>query len=202
MKKRCVALAVAFLLLFSLLFSGCGEQDAFQKVEVPSAEETTAALTETTTAAAEGAFTFAKSIKMGMTIGEVQREIGQVVDVEIVDNRKSFSNEFSGAFIDYTTTKNVVFMFDMQTERLEQIQFRANTGTDGLNTATAMKLFDMRYGKQAVYQGNYINHIWKSDDVYVLLSEIDENNYAVTYTAQDYFEANYEQEAAAYSRAG
>lgn len=202
MKKRCFALAAAFLLLFSLLFSGCGEQDAFQKVEVPSTEETTVALTETTTAAAEGAFTFAKSIKMGMTIGEVQREIGQVVDVEIVDNRKSFSNEFSGAFIDYTTTKNVVFMFDMQTERLEQIQFRANTGTDGLDTATAMKLFDMRYGKQAVYQGNYINHIWKSDDVYVLLSEIDENNYAVTYTAQSYFETNYAQEATAYSRAG
>lgn len=200
MKKRCFALAAAFLLLFSLLFSGCKEQEQFQKTEVPSTEETTAPLTETTTAAA-GTFTFAKSIKMGMTIGEVQREIGQVADVQTVDNRKSFSNEFSGAFINYTTTKSVIFMFDQQTERLEQMQFRGNTTADGVNTATAVKLFDKHYGKQAVYQSTYVNHIWKSDDVYVLLSELNEDNYAVTYTAQAYFEADYEQEVAAYNRA-
>lgn len=190
------------MLVFSLLFSGCGEAEPFQKVEVPSTEAVTETVTETTAPPpAEGTFTFAASITMGMTVAEVQRAIGQVIDVTVVDNRKSFSNEFTGVFINYSTTKTVIFMFDQKTERLEQMQFRGNINTDGASTAAAVKLFDARYGKQAVYQGNYVNHIWKSDDVYILLSELDENNYAVTYTEQTYFETNYTQETDAYSRA-
>lgn len=201
MKKRFLAFAAACLLGFSLLFSGCGEDTDFEKVPVPSTEEVTETVPETTAPAAEGTFTFAANIKMGMTIGEVQRAIGQVIDVSVVDERKSFSNEFSGVFINYSTTKPVVFMFDLQTERLEQMQFRGNTNTDGASTASAIKLFDVRYGKQAVYQSKYVNHIWKSDDVYILLSELDENNYAVTYTEQSYFEIRYPNELEAYKRA-
>ena len=201
MKKRFLIFAAISLLTFSLLFSGCGEAEPFEKVDVPSTEIATETAAETTApVAGEGTFTFAASIKMGMTITEVQRAIGQVVNVEIVDERKSFTNEFSGVFINYSTTKSVVFMFDQQTERLEQMQFRGNTNIDGANTAAAIQLFDTRYGKQAVYQSKYVNHIWKSDDVYILLSEIDENNYAVTYTEQTYFEANYAQETEAYNR--
>ncbi|MGN0571358.1 MAG: hypothetical protein ACI4K9_04180 [Candidatus Fimenecus sp.] len=203
MKKRFLALAAAFLLGFTLLFAGCGEKQEFEKVDVPSTEKASETVPETTApASVEGSFTFAASIKMGMTVTDVQRAIGQVANVEIVDDRKSFTNEFSGVFINYSTTKAVIFMFDQQTERLEQMQFRGNTNTDGADTAAAVKLFDSRYGKQAVYQGKYINHIWKSDDVYILLSELDANNYAVTYTEQTYFEANYTQETEAYHRAG
>lgn len=202
MKRRIIAFAAAFLLIFSLLFSGCGEAKPFEKVDVPSTESVSDITAETAAPAAEaGTFTFAASIKMGMTIGEVQRAIGQVADVSVVDERKSFTNEFSGVFINYSTNKAVIFMFDQQTERLEQMQFRGNTNADGASTAAAIKLFDLRYGKQAVYQSKYVNHIWKSDDVYVLLSELDENNYAVTYTEQTYFEANYAQETEAYNRA-
>lgn len=201
MKKRFFIFAAVSLLTFSLLFSGCGDAaEPFEKVSVPSTEEVGETVPETTVPAAEGKFTFAASIRMGMTVNEVQRAIGQVADIEVVDNRKSFSNEFTGVFLNNTTTKTVIFMFDQQTERLEQMQFRGNTNTDGANTAAAIQLFDARYGKQAVYQGNYVNHIWKSDDVYILLSEIDENNYAVTYTEQTYFEANYTQETEAYNR--
>ena len=39
------------------------------------------------------------------------------------------------------------------------------------------------------------------DDVYVVLSEIDENDYAVTYTQEDYFEEAYPDEAETYRRA-
>ena len=202
MKRRIIAFAAAFLLIFSLLFSGCGKAESFEKVDVPSTEIPTETVAETTAPATEtGTFTFAASIKMGMTITEVQRAIGQVAEVEIVDNRKSFTNEFSGVFINYSTTKAVIFMFDQQTERLEQMQFRGNTNTDGASTADAVKLFDARYGKQAVYQSKYVNHIWKSDDVYILLSELDENNYAVTYTEQSYFETRYPNELEAYKRA-
>lgn len=201
MKKRFFIFAAISLLTFSLLFSGCGDaSEPFEKVSVPSTEAVSETVSETTAPAAEGKFTFAASIRMGMTVNEVQRAIGQVADLEIVDNRKSFSNEFTGVFLNNTTTKTVIFMFDQQTERLEQMQFRGNVNTDGANTAAAIQLFDARYGKQAVYQGNYVNHIWKSDDVYILLSELDENNYAVTYTEQAYFEANCAQEAEAYNR--
>lgn len=201
MKKRFLIFAAISLLTFSLLFSGCGDApEPFEKVPVPSSEEGSETVSETAAPAATGEFTFAASIKMGMTVNEVQRAIGQVADMEIVDNRKSFSNEFTGVFLNNTTTKTVIFMFDQQTERLEQMQFRGNANTDGASTADAVKLFDARYGKQAVYQGKYVNHIWKSDDVYILLSEIDENNYAVTYTEQTYFEANYTQETEAYNR--
>lgn len=201
MKKRFLIFAAISLLTFSLLFSGCGKAESFEKVDVPSTEITTETVTETTAPATEtGTFTFAASIKMGMTITEVQRAIGQVAEVGVVDDRKSFTNEFSGVFINYSTTKAVIFMFDQKTERLEQMQFRGNTNTDGASTADAVKLFDARYGKQAVYQSKYVNHIWKSDDVYILLSELDENNYAVTYTEQTYFEANYAQETEAYNR--
>lgn len=201
MKKRFLIFAAISLLTFSLLFSGCGDaSEPFEKVSVPSTEAVSETVSETTAPAPEGKFTFAASIKMGMTVNEVQRAIGQVADLEIVDNRKSFSNEFTGVFLNNTTTKTVIFMFDQQTERLEQMQFRGNVNTDGANTAAAIQLFDARYGKQAVYQGNYVNHIWKSDDVYILLSELDENNYAVTYTEQAYFEANCVQEAEAYNR--
>ncbi len=202
MKRRMIAWIAALFIIVSLLFSGCGGAEPFQKVEVPSVEDTTKPVPETTApVAAEGTFTFAANIKMGMTVGEVQRAIGQVADVEIVDNRKSFQNEFTGVFMNYSTTKNVIFMFDMQTEHLEQMQFRGNTNTDGATTEAAAKLFDMRYGKQAVFQSKYVNRIWKSDDVYILLSEIDENNYVVTYTEQACFEKKYPQETEAFKRA-
>lgn len=200
MGKRIIICTAALLLVVSLLFSGCKRGNEFEKIDVPSTEEVRVTETQTTEPVSEGIFTFAASIKMGMTVQEVQRAIGQVADVGIVDNRKSFSNEFSGVFINYTTVKNVIFMFDINSERLEQMQFRCNTNTDGADTETAIKLFDARYGKQAVYQGNYINRIWKSDDVYILLSELDENNYAVTYTQKDYFASHYAEEAAAFER--
>jgi len=202
MKRKMIALVTALLITVLLLFSGCGETEQFQKVEVPSDETVTETAPATTApTAAGGTFTFAANIKMGMTVGEVQRAIGQVVDVEIVDNRKSFQNEFTGVFLNYSTTKNVIFMFDLQTERLEQMQFRGNANADGATTAAAAKLFDMRYGKQAVYQSKYLNRIWKSDDVYILLSELDENNYVVTYTEQVCFEEKYPQETEAFKRA-
>lgn len=202
MKRKIIALVAALLITVSLLFSGCGETEQFQKVEVPSDETVTETASATTApTAAGGTFTFAANIKMGMTIGEVQRAIGQVLDVEVVDNRKSFQNEFTGVFLSYSTTKNVIFMFDLQTERLEQMQFRGNANADGATTAAAAKLFDMRYGKQAVYQSKYLNRIWKSDDVYILLSELDENNYVVTYTEQSCFEEKYPQETEAFKRA-
>ena len=202
MKKRFLIFAAISWLTFSLLFSGCGDAlEPFEKVPVPSAEEGSETESETAAPAATGEFTFAASIKMGMTVNEVQRAIGQVADIEVVDNRKSFSNEFTGVFLNNTTTKTVIFMFDQQTERLEQMQFRGNANTDGASTADAVKLFDARYGKQAVYQSKYVNHIWKSDDVYILLSELDENNYAVTYTEQSYFETRYPNELEAYKRA-
>lgn len=202
MKRKIIALVAALLITVSLLFSGCGETEQFQKVEVPSDETVTETASATTApTAAGGTFTFAANIKMGMTIGEVQRAIGQVLDVEVVDNRKSFQNEFTGVFLSYSTTKNVIFMFDLQTERLEQMQFRGNANADGATTAAAAKLFDMRYGKQAVYQSKYLNRIWKSDDVYILLSELDENNYVVTYTEQGCFEEKYPQETEAFKRA-
>lgn len=202
MKRKIIALVAVLLITVSLLFSGCGETEQFQKVEVPSDETVTETASATTApTAAGGTFTFAANIKMGMTIGEVQRAIGQVLDVEVVDNRKSFQNEFTGVFLSYSTTKNVIFMFDLQTERLEQMQFRGNANADGATTAAAAKLFDMRYGKQAVYQSKYLNRIWKSDDVYILLSELDENNYVVTYTEQGCFEEKYPQETEAFKRA-
>lgn len=200
MKKRILALAVAALLI-AASFAGCNQRQ-FTRVEIPSGDElSTEVQTETPSEATEGTFTFAARIKMGMTIAEVQAIIGQVSEITIQDGRKSFSNEFSGVFINYSTTKSVVFMFDQETERLEQIQFRCSAASDGVNTAAAIVLFDARYGKRAMYQGNYQNNIWNSEGVYILLSEINENEYAVTYTENAYFESRYEDEANAYKRA-
>ncbi len=200
MKKRIITLAVTVLLIVSML-AGCNQRQ-FTRVEVPSGGEApTQAGTEASTEAVGGAFTFASGIKMGMSIAEVQAAIGQITEITIQDNRKSISNEFSGVFINYSTTKSVIFMFNQETERLEQMQFRCSTESDGVNTAAAIILFDARYGKRATYQGNYRNNIWKSDGVYILLSEINENEYAVTYTDGPYFESRYEEEAAAYQRA-
>lgn len=199
MKKRIIALVMAAFLL-SALFAGCGRRD-FKRVEVPTTTApSTEVQTEPANQAEEGAFTFAANIKMGMTIAEMQAAVGQVSEITIQDNRKSLSNEFSGIFINYSTTKSVIFMFDQETERLEQMQFRCSTAEDGANTAAAVALFDIRYGKNAVYQSKYLNHIWRSEDVYILLSELNENEYAVTYTESSYFESNYEEEAAAYER--
>lgn len=73
-------------------------------------------------------------------------------------------------------------MFDPATEKLEQLQFRGNSSSDGVMTADAILLFDVRYGDHGSFQSNYMNHIWFADGVYIVLSVIDDHNFAVTYT--------------------
>lgn len=200
MKRRMYAICAVLLLLAAGL-TACGQREFVKDDTAPTAAESTTA--ETTTAPAEeDGFVFAANIRMGMSIAEVQSAIGQVTDVMTADDgRQQFANEFSGVFINYSTTKSVFFMFSADGAVLQQIQFRGATGTDGANTVDAVALFDVRYGAHAEYEGNYPNCIWKLDDVYVVLSEIDENNYAVTYTQEDYFEEAYPDEAETYRRA-
>ena len=198
MKQRIFALCAVVVVLAAGLF-GCGQREFVKDDAAPTVPETT---TEETTAPEEDGFVFAADIRMGMTIAEVQAAIGQVTDVTTAeDGRRQFSNDFSGVFINYSTTKSVIFMFDSADDRLEQLQFRGATDTDGANTADAVALFDVRYGAHAEYEGNYPNCIWKLDDVYIVLSELDENSYAVTYTQADYFEESYPEEAEVYRRA-
>ncbi len=193
------------MLLFCTLclsaFAGCGRRQ-FVKVDNPSdISDAATDMTEPQTDAAQNVFTFAANIQMGMSIAEVQAACGQVNEVSVGNDRKSTSNSFYGIFLNYATEKSVIFMFDVQTEKLEQLQFRGSTETDGLNTADAVALFDERYGKQAIYKGHYRNHVWKSDNVYIILSEVDIDNYAVTYNEETYFEQNYKEEADAYRSA-
>ncbi len=198
MKQRIFALCAVVVVLAAGLF-GCGQREFVKDDAAPTVPETT---TEETTAPEEDGFVFAADIRMGMTIAEVQAAIGQVTDVTTAeDGRRQFSNDFSGVFINYSTTKSVIFMFDSADDRLEQLQFRGATDTDGANTADAVALFDVRYGAHAEYEGNYPNCIWKLNDVYIVLSELDENSYAVTYTQADYFEEAYPEEAEVYRRA-
>lgn len=198
MKQRIFALCAVVVVLAAGLF-GCGQREFVKDDAAPTVPETT---TEETPAPEEDGFVFAADIRMGMTIAEVQAAIGQVTDITTAeDGRRQFSNDFSGVFINYSTTKSVIFMFDSADDRLEQLQFRGATDTDGANTADAVALFDVRYGVHAEYEGNYPNCIWKLDDVYIVLSELDENSYAVTYTQADYFEEAYPEEAEVYRRA-
>lgn len=204
MKKRILIFAAALLICMSL--AGCAEQREFIKDEnfsqaSLSMDETTAA-TDEANKRPEGTFTFAKGIQMGMTIDEVQRAIGQVPEMHTVSNptRKSFYVDFSGVFMRYFTTKSVTFLFEPDGNTLKQIQFRCSSDADGASPADAAKLFDERYGKQAVYQGRYANHIWFADKVYVVLSEINANQYAVTYTEKAWFEKYYQEEVRAYGR--
>lgn len=201
---------VSVILLCTLSISalaGCGRRK-FEKVdgsESTGSESAVQAEPESTnpqTDAEQGVFTFAANIRMGMTVAEVQAAIGQGIQPnERNDGRKTISNPFFGSFINYDNEKTVIFMFSAQNDLLEQLQFRGDTVSDGMNTAEAVALFDTRYGKQAIHQGNYRNHIWKADNVYILLSEIDIDNYAVTYTEEKYFEQEYKEEAEAYRRA-
>lgn len=206
MRNKILTACGALLLAVCLLFSACGNGPEYEKIETtaPPAGATQAQTTEATTAAqsdANNTFAFAAGIKMGMTISEVQKLIGQEVKVTEVDGRKSFSNDFSGIFLNYSTTKTVNFMFDKSTEKLEQLQFRGNSESDGVMTADAIMLFDARYGKHGSLQGNYMNHIWFADGVYIVLSVVDDHNFAVTYTEKNYFEKNYPEELAAYKNA-
>lgn len=198
---------ICILLLCALClsaFAGCGRRQ-FVKVDEsePNVTETAAPIAADSTLpqtdVPQGVFTFAANIQMGMSIEEVQAVIGQVVPVSNRDDgRKTFSNNFYGTFVNYETEKTVIFMFAASTNLLEQLQFRGDTVSDGLNTAETVALFDARYGRQAIHQGNYRNHIWKADNVYILLSEIDIDNYAVTYTEENYFMQEYKEEAEAY----
>lgn len=203
MRNKILTVCGVLLLAVCLLFSACGSGPKYEKIETTAPPAGATQADETTTAPADtgNTFAFAAGIKMGMTISEVQKLIGQEVAVTEVDGRKSFSNEFSGIFLNYSTTKTVNFMFDKSTEKLEQLQFRGNSESDGVMTADAIMLFDARYGKHGSLQGNYMNHIWFADGVYIVLSVVDDHNFAVTYTEKNYFEKNYPEELAAYKNA-
>ena len=202
-QKRKTIISIFLLCALCLsLFAGCGRRkfvkvDGSEPTASESAVQTEPESTEPQTG--EGVFTFAANIRMGMTIEEVQAAVGQVSEVAVrTDGRKSTSNKFSGVFLNYATEKPVIFLFSTPNDTLEQLQVRGDTASDGMNTAEAIALFDTRYGKQAIHQGNYRNHIWKTDNVYILLSEIDIDNYAVTYTEENYFIQEYKEEAEAY----
>lgn len=205
MNRRIFAFAAA--LLFCLSLVGCERKREFIKDEnfsqgsLPT-QAASAGEGETTTQP-EGTFTFARGIQMGMTIAEVQAAVGQVLEIGTVEDplRRSISVDFSGVFIHYFTTKSVIFLFDPDNDKLIQLQFRCTTDADGAAPIDTFKLFDQRYGKQAVYQGRYPNHIWLSDDVYILVSEMSSNQYAITYTEKSWFEQYYKEEVRAYNRA-
>lgn len=199
--KTTVSILLLCVLCLSV-FAGCGRRQ-FVKVDgsepTVTESESQSETQPTEPQTDEGVFTFASHIRMGMTLAEVQAAVGQIDEVSVrTDGRKSISNKFAGVFMNYATEKSVIFLFATATDTLEQLQFRGDTASDGMNTAEAVALFDTRYGKQAVHQGNYRNHIWKTDNVYILLSEIDIDNYAVTYTEAAYFEQEYKEEAEAY----
>lgn len=206
MRNRILSVCGVLLLAVCLLFSACGSGPKYEKISTtaPLADETQAQTTEAATETPNDSgndFAFAAGIKMGMTVSEVQQLIGQEVPVTEMDGRKSFSNDFSGIFLNYSTTKSVTFMFDPETEKLEQLQFRGYSESDGVMTADAIMLFDARYGKHGSFQGNYMNHVWFADGVYIVLSVVDDHNFAVTYTEKKYFEENYPEELAAYKNA-
>lgn len=206
MRNKILTACGVLLLAGCLLLSACSRAPEYVKIETtaPPAGATQAETTEQNTQSAGGAgntFTFAAGIKMGMTISEVQKLIGQETAVTEVDGRKNFANDFTGIFLNYSTTKTVNFMFDPATEKLEQLQFRGNSDSDGVMTADAIMLFDARYGKHGSLQGNYMNHIWFADGVYIVLSVVDDHNFAVTYTEKNYFEETYPEELAAYKNA-
>lgn len=121
MRNRVLTVCGVLLLAVCLLFSACGNGPDYEKISTtaPPAGETQAQADATTTAPADtgNTFAFAAGIKMGMTISEVQKLIGQEVPVTEVDGRKSFSNDFSGIFLNYSTTKSVTFMFDPEIGR-------------------------------------------------------------------------------------
>ena len=206
MKKRILVFAATLLLCASL--AGCGEKRGFIKDETDSqpsvsSGQTTAPAPAETTTQPQGVFTFARGIQMGMTVGEMQKAVGQVPEMSTVSDpvRKSCSVDFSGVFIRYLTTKSVIFLFDPNQNTLIQLQFRCDSTADGATLDEAVKLFDERYGKQAAYQGRYPNHVWFSEDVYVVLSEINADQYVITYTEKAWFEAYYQEEVRAYRRA-
>lgn len=199
--KRRIAASLLLFALFAALF-GCTRGRDFERdenVPLPTAQETTA---PAEIPAGDDVFSFAAGIRMGMSPSEVQSLIGQSVSLsDAEDGRKLFSCVFSGVFVNYATNKSVFFMFDEAGEQLEQLQFQCSASADGAYPADAVALFDVRYGPHAEYESNYQNCLWKAADVYVVLSIVDENNYAVTYSEKDYFEANYPEETEAYRRA-
>lgn len=204
MKKRILVFAATLLLCASL--AGCGEERVFIKDEndsQPSVSSGETTVPAETTTQPQGVFTFTRGIQMGMTVGEMQKAVGQVPEMSTVSDpvRKSCSVDFSGVFIRYLTTKSVIFLFDPNQNTLIQLQFRCDSNADGATSAEAIKLFDERYGKQAAYQGRYPNHVWFSENVYMVLSEINADQYVITYTEKAWFEEYYQEEARAYRRA-
>ncbi len=209
MKQKYFALFAALLLLISSVFAGCGRKREFEKVDpnsittVPetTTQEAEVPKEETTDNPDEQPFLFYGDIQMGMTIREVKDRIGVDVPVKLIDDRKNMAVQFEGPFVNYSTVKNVQFMFNRQTEKLEQYQFSCNTEADGAMPTDAVSLFNLRYGKQVANTTKYENHIWYSGGVYIMISIVDDNNYIITYTAKDYFKENFKEEYELYQKA-
>lgn len=201
-KHRTVIFAICLLFLVTA-FSGCRRGRTFEKDDsVPTTIESTTAVQQTEPKPPQNEdFLFAGGIKMGMTVKEVQDLLHVDISTGKVDGRKNFAVEFAGVFINYETVKNVQFMFNMETNKLEQIQFQGRTDIDGASTNDAINLFDARFGKHGQHQRKRTNYVWYGNGVYLILTVIDGDSYAITYTEKTYFEQHFKEEVKAYQEA-
>ncbi|MEG1846253.1 MAG: hypothetical protein RR239_05060 [Oscillospiraceae bacterium] len=186
---------IAIILLVSVVFSGCGktkfepDTTAGTTIPIPTEPQSTE---EATTASPYPEFDFA-GIKMGMTIEQVQKRIGQEAKVLDKDGKKYFINPFKGIdCLDKSIQKDVWFVFN-KSGGLDEIQYKIEK-KDNLIFEDAVVFYYNRFGDYAETHDNVKNTIWKLKDVYLVLSAIDAGKYAVSFFESNTFEKEHQYE--------
>ncbi|MEG0546804.1 MAG: hypothetical protein RR552_06405 [Oscillospiraceae bacterium] len=186
---------IAIILLVSVVFSGCGktkfetDTTAGTTIPIPTEPQSTE---EATTASPYPEFDFS-GIKMGMTIEQVQKRIGQEVKVLDKDGKKYFINPFKGIdCLDKSIQKDVWFVFN-KAGGLDEIQYKIEK-KDNLIFEDAVIFYYNRFGDYAETHDNVKNTIWKLKDVYLVLSAIDAGKYAVSFFESNTFEKEHQYE--------
>lgn len=188
----------ALILIVSIFLTSCGTtviepNTTVGTTEAPITEETSETTTEvTTTASPYPEFSFA-GIKMGMTIEQVQKIIGQSPKVTDKDGKKYFINPFKGIdCLDKSIQKDVWFVFN-KNGKLDEVQYKIDK-SDNLLFENAIIFYYNRFGDYVETHDSVKNTIWRLNGVYLVLSTIDTTTFAVSFFEENTFQKEHANE--------
>ncbi|MBQ5995640.1 MAG: hypothetical protein IJL63_07270 [Clostridia bacterium] len=193
--KACISIVLAAV-TFCVLFASCGEPEQYTPVSVTTTETTTVApdVIKYSDYEVFGA-------KMGMSIEEAEQSVGGGV--------QTVSND-TGTLFFALWRKNLPFTVENEDTllyyifdgrgRLCEIQY-AITNKEHFSLSNALKFYDGQYGKHVEYEASRgkMNYIWYKGGVYILITDIEGGETAMSFVAEDYFNQLNPEEAGRYA---
>ncbi len=195
------ALLLAFVCVAAFMLTSCTQEREFKKVDVVTTEPP---VTEGETVNYSELTVF--NTRMGMSLEETQKALDTDIEIRFSQTNQVYFAISKNAlkeeldFGDSEFDAAIYFIYDGDA-RLCEVQY-VSTDSTGFVLKDATEKFDSLYGRHvAVSSEGKTNYVWYSKGDYIVISDFDNGQNAISYFERVYFENTQPEEATAYLNA-